>query len=222
MEKKKILLIGSRGKMGEVVKNTLQNEYLIIDAKRGQNWADFESDLIIDFGSAESSVIASEVAVKKGIPLIVGSTGQSEIQRQKIELASKQVPVLMAGNFSIGMAVFRKLVREVLKIKVDDIAIFEKHHKAKKDSPSGTAIELLHMAEKLSDIRPQVLSERGGKEIGTHTIDFYFGDEVLSVKHQAFSRQAFADGVLLAVEYFLKGQNARLYYFDEIINFFCE
>ena len=206
--------------MGEVVKNTLQNKYLIIDAKRGQNWAGFEADLIIDFGSAESSVIASEVAVKKGIPLIVGSTGQSEMQRQKIELASKQVPVLMAGNFSIGMAVFRNLVREVLKIKVDDIAIFEKHHKAKKDSPSGTAIELLHMAEKLSDIRPQVLSERGGKEIGTHTIDFYFGDEVLSVKHQAFSRQAFADGVLLAVEYFLKGQNARLYYFDEIINFF--
>lgn len=214
---KKILIVGATGKIGSAVCEKLKSYYEIIEAKRGDNLADFEADLLIDFGSAESSVALAEVASRKNIPLIIGSTGQSNKQLLKIDELCKNIPYMVCANFSIGMVVFKSMIEQILKIHVDDISIFEKHHKNKKDSPSGTAISIKNFIEKMTNNKVQMLSQRGGEEIGTHTVDFYFGGELIEIQHKAFSRNVFADGVKFAVAYLLENLDVKKVEFDEIV-----
>ena len=214
---KKILVVGVKGKMGSAVCNVLKNDYEIVEAKRNGNWADFKVDLIIDFGSASSSVIAAEVASKMKVPLIIGSTGQSKEQFEKIDKLCAGLPYLVCSNFSVGIVLLKCAIDNVLKVKIDEIAIFEKHHKEKKDAPSGTALSLERFIKDKQNAKVQMLSLRGGKEIGTHKVSFYFGSELLEISHTAFSREAFADGVKIAVDFMLKQKTAKRYDFDEII-----
>ena len=101
-------------------------------------------------------------------------------------------------------------------IEMSSICVFEKHHKNKVDEPSGTAIELASVVFENFGVNPQVLSERGGKEVGTHNIDFYFGDELISISHKAFSRDAFASGVLKAVEFLIGYYGVGMICFEEV------
>ena len=102
---------------------------------------------------------------------------------------------------------------------VSDVCITDKHHKFKKDAPSGTALELESVIIKSIDIKPQILSERGGQELGTHIVDIYFGSEKLTFSHQAYSREAFSYGVKICAKVLLEGLPPKLYTFDEILSF---
>lgn len=220
MNKEKIILVGGQGKMGQVVFEELKNDYEICIVEKNDCLKSVtKADLVIDFASAESSVVSAEFCRKNKIPLIVGSTGQNEIQMKKIKETSKEVAVLKCGNFSVGMALVRKLVCEILKTGVEDVVIFEKHHKNKKDAPSGTAKELQKLVNAQTKTKVQMLFARGGSEIGTHEISFYFGDEVVSLKHQAFSRKSFAKGVKIAVEHMLRTIPEGLIKFDDVVKF---
>ncbi len=214
---KKILIVGAKGKMGDSVCKRLKSVHEIIEVQRCDFWGDFEADLIVDFASAESSVLSAEFASKNGIPLIVGSTGQSEAQLKQIDEFCKGVPYLVCANFSIGVFLLKTAIDGILKQKIDEIAIFEKHHNAKKDSPSGTALSLQRFIEEKQSAKVQMLSLRGGKEVGTHKVSFYFGSELIEISHTAFSREAFAEGVALAVQFMLEQKNAKRFEFEDIL-----
>ena len=215
--KKKVLIVGSKGKMGSAVCEVLKNDYDIICVKERENWAKFSADLIIDFGSAESSVLSAEMSFKMGVPLIIGSTGQSKKQLEEIDKLCADVPFMVCANFSVGVVLLKSAIDNILKVKIDEIAIFEKHHREKKDTPSGTAKELLKYILKSQEKEVQMLSLRGGKEIGSHSVSFYFGDELVEVSHTAFSRKAFADGVALAVQFILNQKEAKKYDFESVV-----
>ena len=216
---KKILIVGVKGKMGSAVCDVLKNDYEIVEAKRNENWADFKVDLIIDFGSASSSVIAAEVASKMKVPLIIGSTGQTKEQFEKIDSLCAGLPYLVCSNFSVGVVLLKCAIDNVLKVKIDEIAIFEKHHRAKKDAPSGTALSLERFIKEKQNAKVQMLSLRGGKEIGTHKVSFYFGSELLEISHTAFLREAFAEGVKLAVKFMLENHEPKKVEFENIVKY---
>ncbi len=201
--------------MGGEIYQLLKNDYDIICYDKGANLDKISVDLVVDFASAESSVKMAEYCFETKTALIVGSTGQNEEEVKTIKKVSKVAPLMVCQNFSIGIAVLRNLIREILKQEIDDICIYEKHHKYKKDSPSGTAKALLFDVQKVGKTAT-VLSERGGEEIGRHKVDFYFGSELISVEHTAFSRKAFARGAVLAIEFMLNQTNSQEYEFQQI------
>lgn len=209
----KIAVVGGNGKMGsEVVKALKENQEVVVVDKENFDmpWA-CGVDLVVDFSCAEVSANLAKICEKQKFPLVIGSTGQSKKQLKKIYKASKTVPIFMASNFSVGIQEMKDIIQNISLMEVQSIVIHEKHHCQKKDTPSGTAKELADVIQEKFQIAPSVLSTRAGKEIGTHSISLYFGDEVLEIRHQAFSRRAFVRGVKLATEFMLKNPPAGLY-----------
>ncbi len=223
MQKNIIAVVGAKGKMGSSLCKKLQKNYEIIEID-----IDFplnnakNADLVVDFAGADSSVLSAKFCSDQNIPLIIGSTGQTEKQTKLINKYSKKTPILVCKNLSVGIFLQKKISELILNIIDPSITIFEKHHAEKKDSPSGTACELKEFIEEKYDGKVSVLSERGGKEIGTHHIDFYFGDELISVSHSAFSRDAFACGAVLACEYMLKQTVPQKYDFMKILTEYAD
>lgn len=223
---KTVAVVGAKGKMGSLVCEVLKADYKVVKLDIGDTLDKAgKLDLVIDFASHESSVVSAEYCEKNKVRLIVGSTGQTDEELITIFKAARVVPVLKAGNFSVGIHLLKKALVSILKETGGEVTILEKHHSEKADRPSGTALELAYLAEETSGKTPEVLSVRGGKEIGTHSALIYFGDEVIELKHQAFSRKAFADGAMLAVDYLMKQTEAKLYLFEDIFqtqNAFCD
>lgn len=214
---KRIAVVGAKGKMGSVVCETLSKYFDVVKIDVGDNIFNCQNiDMVIDFANSKSSTKSVEFAVKNNIPVIIGSTGQTEAQEKFIKSAGEQIAVLKCSNFSIGIQFIKNIINDILKFDIQDVAIFEKHHREKKDIPSGTALEFKREIIKNFSGKVQLLAERGGKEIGTHKIDFYFGDEVISFEHKSFSRKVFADGVLLSAK-FLINKPAGYYNFYSIV-----
>lgn len=213
-----IAVVGAKGKMGSVICNTLKADYNVVAITSKECLCDFDNiDLVIDFASSVSSVVSARFCKKHQIPLIVGATGQTEADLKEIYSVSKVAPVLKAGNFSVGVVLLKKMLKILLKCKNYDISIIEKHHKLKKDMPSGTALEFQELIEKSTKTKVPILSERGGLEIGTHQIDLYFGGELISLEHKSFSRDCFAYGAKLATDYMLSVKKPGVYNFEQII-----
>lgn len=219
MKKQTVAVVGASGKMGCAVCKKLQKFYKLIkiDLKNSISEAK-NADLVIDFSTGTNSLCTAEFCKSQRIPLIIGATGQTEEEFEKIKSASSEVPVLICRNFSLGIFMVKKFIELVYKIVLPEVTILEKHHSRKKDSPSGTAIDLREHICKFTLNKPEILSERGGKEIGTHSLDFYFGDELLTISHKAFSRDSFADGVLISARFMLAVTLPGMYSFDEILS----
>ena len=215
---KTIAVVGADGRMGRLVCAKLEKEYNVIKIEKEDSlMGALKADLIIDFASGASSAKTAKFCAEYGIRLVVGATGQTKVEQQQIDNASKVVPVLQAGNFSVGIAKLKLALKNVLLDIAEDVVIFEKHHKSKVDSPSGTALEIAGVIEERISAKPQILVERGGKEIGTHQVDIYFGNEVLSVSHQAYSREVFADGAVLAIKFLLTKSGSGKYNFENAL-----
>ncbi len=215
---KTVAVVGANGKMGSAVCKKLENDFKLVKIEKGDRLEDAQKlDLVIDFGGHLSSVVSAKFCAEHGVRLLVGSTGQSAEEMAVIEGASNHVPVLFAGNFSVGISLLKKVLLETLNIGADDVVIIEKHHRQKVDSPSGTALEISKLIETQTNHSPQILAERGGKEIGTHAVHIYFGDEVLRFEHQAFSRDAFAEGARLAALFLLKKTKPAFFCFDDVL-----
>lgn len=169
--------------------------------------------VLIDFSQPEVLDRTIELSLEFRSPLIVGTTGLTEVHLAKIAEAGKEIPVVQSFNFSIGIQMLIKCT-ELLKDHLPDwdIEISETHHRFKKDKPSGTAIMLKNAVGK--DV--PMLSHRLGNVPGDHTV--YFGGlgEVISLTHSATSRRTFAEGVLKAAG-FLKGRKSGLYSFKDVL-----
>jgi 4-hydroxy-tetrahydrodipicolinate reductase len=176
---------------------------------------------IIDFSAPEGTMAVLPLCVDRRIPLVVATTGHTPQQRQEIEAAAHHTAILMSPNMSLAVNLLFKLVGiagEVLKGKNFDVEILERHHRFKKDSPSGTALhfariiqeamgqsELRHGREGLVGERPQseigIHAIRVGDNVGEHTIVFSTLGETMELTHRAHARDCYVRGALQAAKF---------------------
>ncbi len=196
------LIIVGTGAMGQMVYSCAKEDdafdKILMVEPLDNNWPKEKADLIVDF--SHFSVIKDIYQYCRdmggGIPVVIGTTGQSEKEESIIKLLEKICPVLRKTNFSRGVDVMLDLVMLAQKlIPKSDISIEEIHHTKKIDVPSGTAKTLCNTLGKNYD---QVSSIRMGTVPGKHTVYFALDDEVIEVTHTAFSKKIFAIGALEA------------------------
>jgi 4-hydroxy-tetrahydrodipicolinate reductase len=164
-------------------------------------------DVVIEFSQPEAVIANIEAAAHAHVNIVVGTTGWSD-QRSRVEqlVRDSGIGLIHGANFSLGMNLFFEIVshaaRLVGMIPQYDAYISEEHHRAKKDSPSGTALNLLDvMRPHLSNPNLSIASIRAGAIPGTHVIGFDSAADTILLEHRARSRQGFAEGAVLAARW---------------------
>ena len=199
---------------------------------------DVEADVIIDFAAAKAVDALLDYSVNNQIPVVLCTTGLSEEQLDKVNESAKKVAILKSANMSLGINTLFKVLQSISPLLSEagfDIEIVEKHHHLKVDAPSGTALAL---ADVINDSlkepfnykfdrspdrirRPKneigISAVRGGTIVGEHEVIFAGEDEVIEVKHTAYSKAVFAKGAVEAAK-FLKGKEPGLYTMKEVID----
>jgi 4-hydroxy-tetrahydrodipicolinate reductase len=230
-----IILYGCQGKMGHAVAEATQKsgEQTIlygIDRNKGGDHSfpvyDLLSDcpdggqVIIDFSSHDAVSDVLDFAKGRSLPLVIASTGLTQEEMEKIKTTSTTIPIFQAPNFSIGINLLAACIELILPVleKDFDVEIIDKHHKEKKDSPSGTALQLADVAKSASKVEKRIgiSALRAGTIPGEHTVIFAGPDEIVELKHTALSRDIFAQGAIKAAT-FLVGQPPGLYNMKDLI-----
>ena len=196
-----------------------------------------EADAVIDFSNAAAVDGLLDYCVKRQIPVVLCSTGLSEEQLKKVEESSKKVAVLKSANMSLGVNTLLEILPKIVKILAPagfDMEIVEKHHNQKLDAPSGTALALAdcmndavggdyeYKYDRTKERKKREKNEigisavRGGSIVGEHEIIFAGMDEVIEVKHTAYSRAIFGKGAIEAAK-FLNGKPAGRYDMSDVI-----
>ncbi|KKG14541.1 dihydrodipicolinate reductase [Methanosarcina sp. 2.H.T.1A.6] len=193
-----------------------------------------QADVLIDFTIAAATIVNAPVAAGCGVNLIIGTTGLTPEQRAVIDEAIRKnkVRAVISPNYSVGVNVFFKLLREAAKYLEDyDIEIIEAHHNQKKDAPSGTALRAADVISEALGGKEYVYGREGiaprGKEIGIHavrggditgdhTVLFVGNSERIEIRHMAHSRQIFAKGAVRAAEW-VCGQTPGIYNMDDVL-----
>lgn len=197
-----------------------------------------QADLIIDFSLPEGTAAIAEACLRFKKSLVTGTTGLSKEQQMAIDNLSKEVPVVQASNFSIGITLVNQLIGiagQVLKGSVD-AEIVETHHRLKKDSPSGTALTLGRTLARALGVEEKSFqfgrsggqltrgneiafhSLRGGSVVGEHQVHMLSENENIIITHQALSRAVFVDGVLKAAKW-IGAKSAGLYDMRDVLEF---
>jgi len=197
---------------------------------------DTRIDVMIDFSSPEGTMAVLPICVAKRLPLVIATTGHTITQKQDIATGAHETAVLMAPNMSLSVNVLFALVEkasELLKGKDFDVEIVERHHRYKKDSPSGTA---MHFARIVQEVMGQTSMRHGregivgerprteigmhairvGDNVGEHEIIFSTLGETLELIHKGHSRDSYARGALLAGK-FLAGRNPGSYSMKDVL-----
>jgi len=178
-------------------------------------------DVIIDFSSHDAIPSVLAFAMERKLPLVLASTGLTEEELEQIREAALQIPIFQAPNFSIGVNLVAACIELVLPVlqQTFDVEIIDKHHREKKDAPSGTALQLAEVAKSCTNGVKEIgiTSLRAGTIPGEHTVIFAGPDEIIELKHTAMSRNIFAQGALKAAA-FLVGQPAGLYTMRDLIS----
>ena len=197
-----------------------------------------DADVIIDFSHISLLDGILNYAKQKNMPVVLATTGYSAEHIEKIKEFSKFIPIFFTFNMSIGVNLLCSLAQKASKILGGDfdIEIIEKHHNQKIDAPSGTAIMLANAINKEFDDslnyeydrhskrnkRPKneigIHSVRGGTIVGEHDVIFAGRDEVITLSHQALSKEVFAVGALRAAK-FLINKPSGLYDMNNIMDF---
>ncbi len=170
-----------------------------LSPRNGQLGEEFKDiDVVIDFSNPSNLGFLIDYAVRKNSALLICTTGYTDEQKNKIIETGKQIPVLLSSNTSTGINIIRKMLKLISDdLGSFDIDIIERHHTKKTDSPSGTAKTL---AEDIKNVtgrdRINVHSLRAGTVPGEHQVIFSGIDEVIEIKHTAFSKKIFARGAL--------------------------
>ncbi|MBQ9200548.1 MAG: 4-hydroxy-tetrahydrodipicolinate reductase [Lachnospiraceae bacterium] len=197
-----------------------------------------DADVIIDFAAAAAIDKLLDYAKAKKIPVVLCTTGLSPNQINKVAETSKDVAILKSANMSLGINTIMKLLKEAANVFAPagfDIEIVEKHHNQKVDAPSGTALALADSINEArnneyeyvydrSQVRKKrdkkelgISAVRGGTIVGEHEVIFAGVDEVIEIKHTAFSKSVFAKGAVEAAK-FLVGKPSGMYDMADVIN----
>ncbi|WP_343208138.1 4-hydroxy-tetrahydrodipicolinate reductase [Anaerolentibacter hominis] len=196
-----------------------------------------DADVIIDFSSAAAIDSLLDYIEEKKMPVVLCTTGLSKEQIERVENVSRNAAVLRSANMSLGINLLLKLVQNAAKVLYADgfdIEIVERHHNQKVDAPSGTAMALadsinealnheLNYVYDRSQVRQKrerndlgISAVRGGTIVGDHDVIFAGTDEVVEIKHTAYSKAVFAKGAVAAAR-FLAGKPAGHYQMSDVI-----
>lgn len=197
-------------------------------------------DVLIDFTIATSLIENLEKCRATGKCMVIGTTGLDDNQKEMINKAAKDIPIIFAPNMSIGVNLCLKLLEMTAQVIGDesDIEIIETHHKHKKDAPSGTA---LRMGEVVADTLGRNLQDcavygragltgerdkntigfatiRAGDIVGEHTVMFASAGERIEITHKATSRKTFASGAVRAAQW-LANKDKGLFDMQDVLGF---
>lgn len=197
-----------------------------------------DADVIIDFSTASAIDDLLKYAVEKKIPVVLCTTGLTSEQLDNVQKASEKVAILKSANMSLGINTLMKILKvatEVLANRGYDIEIVEKHHNQKLDAPSGTALALADYINQVlnneydytydrssrREKRPEkeigISAVRGGTIVGEHEVIYAGIDEVIEIKHTAYSRAVFAKGAVDAAKY-LASKETGMYNMADVLN----
>jgi 4-hydroxy-tetrahydrodipicolinate reductase len=190
------------------------------------------ADVAIDFSQPAAADKTIDYCLEGGVALVLGTTGLTEKQREKIKTASAKIPVIYGTNMSVGMNVLFSLAGKLALMLGNeyDTEIIEQHHRFKKDAPSGSALVLAENICKATGKKfPDCLTHgrngkdalrekgtigihavRGGDITGVHSVIFSTLGETITLNHTAHSRDTFAIGALRAAQW-LVGKKPGLY-----------
>ncbi len=197
------------------------------------------ADVIIDFTSHFGTSGNAERVAEWGTAWVIGTTGLSDEELAEVNKAAAKVPVMMAGNMSLGINLLCNLVKEAAKTlhaKGYDIEVIERHHNQKADAPSGTALMLGQAAADGAglDLKKSQLdgrtghpgartreeigfhAVRGGDIVGDHTVLMAGTGEMIELSHRATSRETFAMGALNAAAWVVQ-QKPGLYSMKDVL-----
>ncbi len=239
-----ILITGANGRMGKTVQEAVQaNPETKIGAVHDEGedlkLAMTQAKCTIDFTVQSFTDQVLSTAVNLNKPIVMGTTGHTEKQREAIREASQTIPIVYAPNFSIGVNTLFWLTRkatEILGNERCDIEVTEMHHRHKIDAPSGTARRLLEILNeatgtnyendidhgRLGNIgareqgRIGMHTLRGGDVVGDHTVMFAADGERLELTHKASSRMTFAAGAVTAAVW-LQDKESGLYDMQDVL-----
>jgi 4-hydroxy-tetrahydrodipicolinate reductase len=195
-------------------------------------------DVVLDVSVPAASVAIAELAMERGRPIVVATTGLSKEQLAELRRFSERTAVLVAANLSLGINLIARLLPVIVRALGPeyDVEIVEAHHHFKKDAPSGTAIRLAEaiaagMERPLADLEkfgrhgidPRTPGEIGlhalrmGGNAGEHHVYFASEGEEIEIAHRALSRETFARGGVRAAR-FLAGKPAGWYTMDDVLS----
>jgi len=178
----------------------------------------FLVDVVIDFTTPEATEANLDYIARHKKALVLGTTGLSQEQINRLEEVSKVVPVVFSPNMSVGVNVLFAILPEIARGLGSDysIEVIEAHHKAKKDAPSGTAKKIAQILADATKKEIPMHAIRLGDIVGDHTIIFCGNSERVEIKHQAHSRDLFALGALKAAKWIV-GKPAGLYSMQDVL-----
>ena len=199
-----------------------------------------KANVIIDFTVPECTLEVLKIAAKLKKKVVIGTTGFTKKEENIIKKYAKKIPILKAGNMSLGVNLLMYLTEIASKSLSGNFLtkVFEIHHKKKKDYPSGTALMLGNgiAAGKNKDFYKLIgkkylkkknfpygkkinfNSLRKGSVIGKHEVSFSSGKEIVSLNHEAFDRALFSEGALTAARWII-GKKPGLYSMRNVLNF---
>ncbi len=234
----KVILNGAAGRMGTVLRRMIHDGVrgselaAAVDFTGGEYLSSLrdyygEADVIIDFSNHVAAPDVAAYAVSRKLPVVVCTTGLTEDEKNAVIKASESVPVFMSANMSLGVALLVELAKKAAVCFPEaNIEIVECHHNRKLDAPSGTAVMLF---DAIKEVRPEAVRQDGrsgmcprtadeigmhalrlGNETGMHEVWVATGNETITLRHKAESRDIFAEGALAAAA-FLCGKEPGLY-----------
>ena len=257
MKKINLAISGCMGRMGQqLIKSAKKNknfklvtltENRLVNKKFNRIKPELNSDkafknidIIIDFTVPNCTLEILKIAFKLKKRVVIGTTGFNQKQENQIKKYSKKIPILKAGNMSLGVNLLMYLTEIASKSLNDEYLskIFEVHHKHKKDYPSGTALML---GKGIADGKNRDLNDlignkflnkksftygkkinfnsiRKGEIIGEHEVKFSSGKEIITLNHEAFDRELYSDGALTASKWLMK-KKPGLYSMRDLLNF---
>lgn len=202
------------------------------------DWAEaLTIDVVVDFSSPTALSAALDHCLKHGLALVSGTTGIDAALETRLADAGRHIPILRAANFSLGVALLTRLLRDAASaLPAWDLEILEAHHGRKQDAPSGTALALGRAA---ADARQTTLEAmavysregqtgeradgsigfavvRGGDIVGEHSAMLIGSGERLELVHRATDRSIFARGALQAAHW-LAGHAAGQWQIEDVI-----
>ena len=239
----KLLITGARGRMGHalIASATADPE---TEAHRTIDLGDpllsnlQACDGVVDFSHHTFATELVKACVEHQKPLVIGTTGHTDAELDLISQAAKSLPIVKAGNYSIGVNTLFWLTRKATEIlgEAFDLEVVEMHHNQKIDAPSGTARRLVEILAEVRDLsykenvshgrhgnigkRPKreigLHALRGGDVVGDHTVIYATPGERLELTHKASSREIFANGAVRAAKW-LRGKPAGLYNMEDVL-----
>ena len=257
MKKINLAISGCMGRMGQqLIKSSSKNkkfklrtltENRYLNKKFGGVKPELNSDnafkkidVIIDFTVPDCTLEILKIASKLKKRLVIGTTGFNRTQENQIKKYARQIPILKAGNMSLGVNLLMYLTEIASKSLNDEYLskIFEVHHKHKKDYPSGTALMLGKgiAVGKKKDFYKMIGNKyfnkktfpygkkinfnsiRKGETVGEHEVKFSSGKEIITLNHEAFDRALYSEGALAAARW-LMSKKPGLYSMRNVLNF---